>query len=131
MDRFKFRVWRIKENCYNQQEPFPTCCMQENGLLAYFHEERQMLNYIVEQCTGLKDTNGKLIYEGDILKSVFSDEMLYEVIWCADCYKLRVFTKSSRKTLEYLGLKNTKTSYEVIGNIHENKDLLEANNDRY
>lgn len=119
MNRFKFRVWRIKENCYNHQEPFPTCCMQENGLLAYFHEERQMLNYIVEQCTGLKDKNGKLIYEGDILKSVFSDEMLYEVIWCADCYKLRVFTKSSRKTLEYLGLKNTKTSYEVIGNIHE------------
>lgn len=114
MDRFKFRI------------PFYD---NENNFLGFKYievlEGLSAYNYGTchhgdpEQCTGLKDKNGKLIYEGDILKSVFSDEKLYEVIWCADCYKLRVFTKSSRKTLEYLGLKNAKTSYEIIGNIHK------------
>lgn len=118
MDRFKFRVWDkgYSKYYYDAENTF-----EENQVLGidYFGQYLNDDDFIVEQCTGLKDKNGKLIYEGDILKSVFSDEKLYEVIWCADCYKLRVFTKSSRKTLEYLGLKNTKTSYEVIGNIHE------------
>ena len=123
MDRFKFRVWdKIYSKYYYDAEN----TFEENQVLGidYFGQYLDDDDFIVEQSTGLKDKNGKLIYEGDILKSIFSDEKLYEVIWCADCYKLRVFTKSSRKTLEYLGLKNTKTSYEIIGNINENKDLL-------
>lgn len=131
MDRFLVRMWdsKYKKMWTFENDRFLECvfeCLKQQ--LAYESKlkvlENISYNHIADgrifmQCTGLKDKNGKLIYEGDILKSVFSDEMLYEVILCADCYKLRVFTKSSRKTLEYLGLKNTKTSYEVIGNIHE------------
>ncbi len=120
MDRFKFRVWDIRRKLYITNGTIDI----RNGIFATLGLE-EAKKFIPEQCTGLKDKNGNLIYEGDILKSIFSDEKLYEVIWCADCYKLRVFTKSSRKTLEYLGLKNTKTSYEIIGNIHENPELLE------
>lgn len=131
MDRFLVRMWDSK---YHKMWTFENDCFLEcvfeclKQQLAYESKlkvlENISYNHIADgrifmQCTGLKDKNDKLIYEGDILKSIFSDEMLYEVIWCADCYKLRVFTKSSRKTLEYLGLKNTKTSYEIIGNIHE------------
>lgn len=125
MDRFKFRIWDIKKNKYRQGTAnlADTCLDCLLGKVIYgegmeIYGEEDEKDVILEQCTGLKDKNGKLIYEGDIVKSIFSDEKLYEVIWCADCYKLRVFTKSSRKTLEYLGLKNTRTSYEVIGNIH-------------
>ena len=126
MDRFKFRVWRIKENCYNHQEPFPTCCMQENGLLAYFNEERQMQNYIVEQCTGLKDINGKLIYEGDILKDNHGRiaRVYWSVTWCE--FEV-VYTHNNTGTIysftDWAYEKRCRT--EIIGNIHENKDLLE------
>lgn len=136
MDRFKFRVWNNRDwdndfgkVYYDAEKTYDYLGGNPNIPASSFGNLVESDEWILEQCTGLKDKNEKLIYEGDILKSIFSDEMLYEVVWCADCYKLRVFTKSSRKTLEYLGLKNTKTSYEVIGNIHENKDLLEANND--
>ena len=122
-DRFKFRVWRIKENCYNHQEPFPTCCMQENGLLAYFREEKQMQNYIVEQCTGLKDKNGNLIYEGDIVK----DSLLgrkYTVNWDCDNVQFEAIANVyDTEFSEVYGLYvDSAKELEIIGNIHERKE---------
>lgn len=113
MDRFKYRYWQHKDWKDNTSPLEAVYCNIVDGC----DPTVAVSNF--EMSTGLKDKNGNLIYEGDVLKSIFSEEKLYEVVWCADCYKLRVLTKSSRKTLEYLGLKNTKTSYEVIGNIHE------------
>lgn len=119
-DRFKFRVWLIKENCYNHQEPFPTCCMQENGLLAYFREEKQMQNYIVEQCTGLKDKNGNLIYEGDIVK----DSLLgrkYTVNWDCDNVQFEAIANVyDTEFSEVYGLYvDSAKELEIIGNVHE------------
>lgn len=131
-DRFKFRVWRIKENCYNHQEPFPTCCMQENGLLAYFHEEKQMQNYIVEQCTGLKDKNGNLIYAGDKgILTVFggigpnggyvdSDKQVNaQVEWVDECAGFYFVDDNGI----YYDMTNSIENFEIIGNIHEQKDV--------
>ena len=77
----------------------------------------------IMQYTGLHDKNGKEIYEGDIVKSFFVDtdeagneiykyyiiEVKYDEVLCS--YKIDKFM-----------------NLEVIGNIYENKELLNETN---
>jgi uncharacterized phage protein (TIGR01671 family) len=82
----------------------------------------------VMQCTGLKDKNGKLIYEGDIVKTFIDRDVVIGVItWdnkelryylnTTDYFKDKYVTDYEIWYTEY---------YEVIGNIYENKDLIEV-----
>ena len=73
----------------------------------------------VGQYTGMKDKNGKRIFEGDILK--FSDCGIYPVWWDAD-----FFTFGSCWFSDFDPLyKYDRNKIEVIGNIHDNPELLE------
>lgn len=106
--------------------------------------------YSIMQSTGLKDKNGKEIFEGDILK--FNDE------WPDYCYE--GYVDGSIEGVNYVEIKREKTcftfgktkipesslidltenehypfeellteasyEFEIIGNIYENKDILEA-----
>ena len=83
------------------------------------------------QYTGLTDKNGKEIYEGDILKTTYHAGTLKERVFIKYVsYDLGMFivtTKGSSMGTS-LGSEVTKAmnpQVEVIGNIYENKELME------
>jgi len=127
-DRFKFRFWNGRNIIYDDLP----------HLELYNCED-----YIWMQCTGLKDKNGKLIYEGDIVSD--KSNHIRVVVWEQDCFKYpalktsRYFHRPISNQLEErkIGLRGKltfqdaigkcdKKHFEVIGNIYENKSLLES-----
>lgn len=105
----KFRAWMKSENCYmgkwlDTQSPTTFSAVNEVG--EYYSDD----DLAIEQYTGLKDKNGKEIYEGDIVQY----------------YDLRY--KSSDKRFGRPSVVDRffgdTWDYEILGNIHENPELL-------
>lgn len=75
------------------------------------------------QSTGLRDKNGKEVFEGDIVKmvkDVYSEPTYYEVVrHRGGAYRLESKQHGCELWLRH-------TDCEVIGNIYENKELLDA-----
>ena len=83
----------------------------------------------VSQYTGLKDKNGKMIFEGDICRNIRTGEFV-SVKWHGT---MAGFVWSKRKEKSHLydwgELFRAYDKYEVIGNIHDNPELLEVSHD--
>ena len=76
---------------------------------------------ILMQYTGLKDKNGKEIYEGDILKLGNTSSF---VIWSLDGWRFNSYMERGNLNLYLYVDKTTKEIAEIIGNVHENPELL-------
>lgn len=151
-DRFKFRAywhndvfnkWMVYENP-ELITGDGTCQVFDNGESGA-DEWRE--NVILCQCTGLKDKNGKLIYEGDVVRfeetyecACFTNikEVLFKIVWSDYSFKAKQIkiiqgnksyefplTLSKLLEIEPYTEHQTTINLEVIGNIYENPELLE------
>lgn len=130
-DRFKFRV---KFQIDNSIEIFDVENIDIAHQQIFFRREDCNLYNIgfgvkgteLMQCTGLKDKNGKLIYEGDIVTPVYTNATLLEpkitgqVISGKACFQIQ----SPHIAYNALQILNSEKAFEVIGNIYENPELL-------
>ena len=136
MREIKFRAWlkedKKMENVKTMDFTDKTIrCLKKNEFInAYLLRRVSFDDVELMQYTGVKDKNGTEIYEGDIIKYKFP-------------YDKRIKHISPVKFLETeasFGIKDrygneiplytisAKNYFEVIGNIYENKNLLEENN---
>ncbi len=109
-----------KEEKYRSQPFTLTDLVYERGITVYSKEHKQEF-YISEldqlQYTGLKDKNGKDIYEGDIVKGIINEK---QDIWVIDMSNL--YWHQSPKGFSF---DNSWIRFRVIGNIYENPELVE------
>ena len=76
----------------------------------------------VGEFTGLQDINGVDIYEGDIIQSVNHLTEIFEVAMIDGAF--RILAEGFKGEDLYRTLKHD--NFKVIGNIHDNPDLLEG-----
>lgn len=135
-DRFKFRYVFTKDFggetgiCYKMPIFNLDTITDENFnkiVKSYIGYNYKLIS--IEQSTGLKDKNGKLIYEGDIVKAITHNpyEKHIGVIQFHTCYFSLDYIKLGKYSEAGISLaKNTGdfVSLKIIGNIFQDKELM-------
>jgi len=129
MRELKFRAWDNQEKCY-AYTGFHIIgeIMISGGIDIWISEHEHSKGYleryndfVIEQYTGLKDKNGKEIYEGDICKFDKPGWVdCFAIIWLINGWHKRWL----RLDCSYLMNETDPQHIIVIGNIHQNPELI-------
>ena len=117
-DRFRFRAWNIIVNRYEY--------FDFHSLAKMDYDKIQWHILKFEQCTGLKDKNGRLIYEGDIVcwtraQTDGDVDSICPIVFDNDMCSFGPLLNGHSLWMPH----QTDLRMEVLGNIHENPELLE------
>ena len=119
MREIKFRAWdTISESMLAWGD-----LLKEN--LKMIFSSTKETNVKLMQFTGLLDKNGKEIYEGDLISMTKDKTPTAQIIYDYSGFKYKwidKITKIIRTPKEHIFMNNH--LFEVIGNIHENPELL-------
>ena len=124
--RPKFRAWIKEEECFADYIETIRYYAKEVDLCWGGICESDCFDFegiIFTQSTGLKDKNGKEIFEGDILKS---NKYITSVFYERGAYRVK-FRRTPNTTvimdvISFIEKYKTK----IIGNVYENQELLEV-----
>lgn len=139
MREIEFRFWHLSEN-----KMIDWVWITQNAWNSYRGETPISLLFdfltvkksevIILQFTGLKDKNGKKIYEGDFIKGIciLTDSNGYDnyvkiegLVNYSNEYSAFSFTNNIKTPLEnYCNFMYQLSEIEVVGNIYENENLL-------
>ena len=117
MRELKFRVWDKLEKEWTSFH-LQICSSGAKGSFEFSGSQYQRKNLVIQQYTGLQDSNGKDIYEGDIVRYIIGNRVYVEqVAWENFGWVFLSFDGGSSSPIVSL------PSLEVIGNITENPEL--------
>jgi len=123
----KFRAWDT-----TKKEMFKdTFAITESGQVVVVEQEDVMSppdyvfvdHLVIMQSTGLFDKNNKEIFEGDIVLVLDSP---YTVFYDNEKGSYRLKPHDDRWNVDYMSNFSHGGNFEVVGNIYENKELLDA-----
>lgn len=126
----KFRAWDRPRKEMNYKVMVGNCDTDDENWtcpIIWIEYRKKWLHFddykCIMQSTGLKDKNGKEIFEGDIVKmskDVYSEPTYYEVArHRGGAYRLESKQHGCELWLRH-------TDCEIVGNVYENKELLEV-----
>lgn len=128
MREYKFRAWDTLQKGYDYDVLMyhgKACYIDAFDALEFYDVGR----FVIEQYTGLKDRNGKDIYEGDISEG---EHAIYLIIWDEQKAQFRAKVIKTKYVLikhcsfplwQYVD-NDEKCRFVIIGNRFDNPDLL-------
>ena len=123
----KFRAWdSAKKEMFKD-----TFAITESGQIVVVEQEDVVSppdyvfvdHLVIMQSTGLKDKNGKEIFEGDIVLVLDSP---YTVFYDNERGSYRLKPHDDRWNVDYMSNFSHGGNFEIIGNIYENQELSEV-----
>lgn len=126
MREIKFRIWDKSNKSWNQYlllNAAGKIVVIDDAVGGQANTADNQENYVIQQYTGLKDKNGKEIYEGDIVQNMIIGPVEYfagefSIGGVNPLKDFLIIPSDENESLSF------KLHLEIIGNVFENSNLL-------